>query len=212
MGLSGHIRFLGQRTDIGRILSAADIHLSASHTESLHNNILEAMSAGLPIIATKVGGVSELLADGVSGILVQARAPHQLAEAIEMLVGDRDFNAGLGTRQEIKWLALFRSSLLCRLSKRSMAACLHYILPTRNHDVETTIGQGRERQSRSSVEPSRAPACGSRFPLYFFLVPGGAATDMFFDQQDEWTRSGYVFRSARCHGSSQTFIIVSQHR
>ena len=96
LGLSGHIRFLGQRTDIGRILSAADIHLSASHTESLPNNILEAMSAGLPIIATKVGGVSEQLADGVSGILVPARAPHQLAEAIERLVGDRELQCRLG--------------------------------------------------------------------------------------------------------------------
>ena len=96
MGLSGHIRFLGQRTDISRILSAADIHLSASHTESLPNNILEAMSAGLPIIATKVGGVPEQLADGVSGILVPTRAPHQLAEAIERLVGDKELQCRLG--------------------------------------------------------------------------------------------------------------------
>ena len=96
LGLSDQVRFLGQRTDIATILSASDVHLSASHTESLPNNILEAMCAGLPIIATNVGGVSEQLADGVSGMLVPARAPHQLAGAIEKLVGDEELRLRLG--------------------------------------------------------------------------------------------------------------------
>jgi len=96
LGLSSHVRFLGQRTDIAAILSASDLHLSASHTESLPNNILEAMCAGLPIIATNVGGVSEQLADGVSGMLVPACAPHQLAGAIEKLVGDEELRLRLG--------------------------------------------------------------------------------------------------------------------
>jgi glycosyltransferase involved in cell wall biosynthesis len=96
LGLSGQVRFLGQRTDIATVLSASDLHLSASHTESLPNNILEAMCAGLPIIATNVGGVSEQLADGVSGVLVPARAPHQLAGAIERLVGDEELRLRLG--------------------------------------------------------------------------------------------------------------------
>ena len=70
LGLSPHVRFLGQRSDIPAILSAADIHVSASHHEGFPNNILEAMCAGLPVVATNVGGVPEQVVDGVTGMLV----------------------------------------------------------------------------------------------------------------------------------------------
>jgi glycosyltransferase involved in cell wall biosynthesis len=96
LGLARQVRFLGERTDVPAILSAADIHVSAAHTESLPNNILEAMCAQLPIVATKVGGVPEQLADGTSGFLVPARAPHPLAAAVERLVDDSELRARLG--------------------------------------------------------------------------------------------------------------------
>jgi glycogen synthase len=69
-------------------LSAADIHVSASHHEGFPNNILEAMSAGLPVVATAVGGVPEQIIDGETGILVPPRDHAALASAIDALAAD----------------------------------------------------------------------------------------------------------------------------
>lgn len=96
LGLSRNVRFLGERLDVPLILSAADIHVSASHHEGFPNNTLEAMCAGLPIIATAVGGVPEQIADGKTGFLVRARNPAGLAAAIERLAGRPELRAQLG--------------------------------------------------------------------------------------------------------------------
>ena len=88
LGLSANVRFLGQRRDIPHILSAADIHVSASHHEGFPNNLLEAMCAGLPVVATAVGGVPELVMNGNTGLLVPPKDPLSLAGAILSLAGD----------------------------------------------------------------------------------------------------------------------------
>jgi glycosyltransferase involved in cell wall biosynthesis len=90
LGLSSHVRLLGERRDIPVLLSAADIHVSASWYESFPNNILEAMCAGLPIIATRVGGVPEQVVDGVTGLLVPAQDPTALSEALLAMAVDRE--------------------------------------------------------------------------------------------------------------------------
>ena len=77
-GLTGHVRFLGQRLDILSVLPAGDIHVSASHHEGFPNNILEAMFAGLPVVATAVGGVPDQIADGESGLSVVPRSGRAL--------------------------------------------------------------------------------------------------------------------------------------
>jgi glycosyltransferase involved in cell wall biosynthesis len=96
LGLSRHVRLLGERHDVPVILSAADIHVSASHYESFPNNILEAMCAGLPVVATAVGGVPEQVADGLTGILVPARNPKALSEALLALACDPDRRTAMG--------------------------------------------------------------------------------------------------------------------
>jgi glycosyltransferase involved in cell wall biosynthesis len=88
LGLSRNVRFVGERNDVAVILSAADIHISASHHEGFPNNILEAMSAGLPVVATAVGGVPEQIIDGETGILVPPRDHAALASAIDALAAD----------------------------------------------------------------------------------------------------------------------------
>jgi glycosyltransferase involved in cell wall biosynthesis len=102
--LSRHVRFLGQRQDIPAILSAADLHVSASHTEGFPNNILEAMSAGLPVVATAVGGVPEQVVHGVTGLLVPARSHAGLAEALGALVADpeRCRSMGRAARERVR--------------------------------------------------------------------------------------------------------------
>jgi glycosyltransferase involved in cell wall biosynthesis len=95
-GLDKHVRFLGERQDIPVVLSTSDIHVSASHYEGFPNNILEAMCAGLPIVATAVGGVPEQVADGVTGLLVPPRSPAALAAALHDLSWDSARRAAMG--------------------------------------------------------------------------------------------------------------------
>jgi glycosyltransferase involved in cell wall biosynthesis len=96
LGVAPHIRFLGERSDIARIMCAADIHVSASHTEGLPNNILEAMSVGRPLIATAVGGVSEIVVHGHTGLLVPAHDPAAIGAALLDLAFDPRRRAEMG--------------------------------------------------------------------------------------------------------------------
>lgn len=88
LAISQSVRFLGERNDISVILSAADMHVSCSHTEGLPNNIIEAMCARLPVIATAVGGVGELVIDQQNGLLVSPHNPVELGNAIARLAAD----------------------------------------------------------------------------------------------------------------------------
>jgi glycosyltransferase involved in cell wall biosynthesis len=96
-GLTDNIRFLGQRSDVPVILCAADIHLTASHTEGFPNNILEAMCAGRPVIATAVGGIPELVVDGETGVLVPSKDPAAMARAMVGLAADPARIEAMGT-------------------------------------------------------------------------------------------------------------------
>ncbi len=80
-GLSKHVVLLGERGDVPHLLAAADIFVSTSHREGLPLAILEAMSAGLPIVATRVGDVPQVLGDG-RGRVVPPHQPRQIARAL----------------------------------------------------------------------------------------------------------------------------------
>lgn len=86
--LLGHVHFLGPRNDVPRLLKAADLAVLASHQEGFSNSLLEGMAAGLPTVATNVGGNPEAIEDGINGALVPPKAPDALATA--MLALSRD--------------------------------------------------------------------------------------------------------------------------
>jgi glycosyltransferase involved in cell wall biosynthesis len=96
MGLSGRVRFLGHRADVTRLLAASDIFALASHFEGGPLAVMEAMAAGLPVVATSVGFVPDVIADGIEGLVVPPREPHLLAARIEELVADPGRRAKLG--------------------------------------------------------------------------------------------------------------------
>jgi glycosyltransferase involved in cell wall biosynthesis len=97
LGLGGEsVRFLGFRSDVGDLLAAADFFVLPSLTEGLPLSILEAMSHGLPIIATPVGGIPEVVRDGEEGVLVPVGDEAVLAAAISRLAGDSDAARRLG--------------------------------------------------------------------------------------------------------------------
>ena len=83
--LSRNVEFLCPRTDVPAILSASDIHISASHQEGLPNNIIEAMCARLPVVATAVGGVPELVVHGQTGYLLPPQDVDRMTAALVAL-------------------------------------------------------------------------------------------------------------------------------
>ena len=82
LGLSDHVEFLGKRSDTPQLLAAADIGILCSHEEGFSNAILEGMAAGLPMVVTDVGGNAEAVEDGQTGIVVKAKNPESLGNAL----------------------------------------------------------------------------------------------------------------------------------
>jgi glycosyltransferase involved in cell wall biosynthesis len=94
LGLGGRIQFLGDCRDIPAVLASLDVSIVPSASESLSNVILESMAAGVPVIATDVGGNRELVGDG-RGILVAAGNEQALATAIEQILAARGLRAAI---------------------------------------------------------------------------------------------------------------------
>lgn len=87
LGVEADVLLLGNRTDVDQLLCAADLFVTASWWEGLPLAVLEAMAAGLPVVATSVGENPRLLGEG-RGRLVPPRAPRQLADAVCALLAD----------------------------------------------------------------------------------------------------------------------------
>ncbi len=95
-GLGGNFVFLGTRTDTPRLMAGADVFVLPSHQEGLPVALMEAMSVGLPVVATIVGGVPDVVSDDVEGLLVPPGRPDLLAEALRRVAGDASTRARLG--------------------------------------------------------------------------------------------------------------------
>jgi glycosyltransferase involved in cell wall biosynthesis len=88
LGMEERVEFLGQRRDVGRFLAALDLFVQPSLYEGFGLSLLEAMAAGLPVVASRVGGIPEIVDDGESGVLVPAGEPGALAAAAIALLRD----------------------------------------------------------------------------------------------------------------------------
>ena len=86
LGIQDVVSFLGRRSDVSDLLHAADIAVVSSDFEGSPLSVMEYMAAGLPVVATSVGGIPDLIEDGVHGRLVPTRDPAALAEAIRQLI------------------------------------------------------------------------------------------------------------------------------
>jgi glycosyltransferase involved in cell wall biosynthesis len=95
LGLEHRVRFLGVRDDMPRLLAAADLATLASDWEGLPVAVLEAMAAGLPIVATAVDGVAEAVGHG-GGLLVPPGDPQALTEALSRMLFDADLRQRTG--------------------------------------------------------------------------------------------------------------------
>jgi len=96
LGVADRVRLLGHVDEIPDLLCAADAFVLASRFEGMPNSVLEAMAAGLPIVATAVGDVPRMLEDGVSGLLVPPEDGRALAGALARVLDDADLARALG--------------------------------------------------------------------------------------------------------------------
>lgn len=105
LGLQNQIRFTGwlQKKELYSHFYQADLLCLPSETEGLPSVILEAMSIGLPVVATRVGGVAEIVDDQATGILVAPHDEAALSEALLMLAADPAFREKLGQQALAKW-------------------------------------------------------------------------------------------------------------
>lgn len=96
-GLGDRLHCLGYRADVDRLLNEIDVLVHPAHQEPLGRVLLEAGAAGVPIIATAVGGTEEILAEGESARLVPANEPAALADRLAELYADPEERSRLGT-------------------------------------------------------------------------------------------------------------------
>ena len=90
LGLENSVKLLGPLSPdkVGLELAQADLYLSSSLSEGISNAVLEAMAIGLPIVSTNVGGMPEVIENGLTGLLVEPYAPEQIADAIKRFIED----------------------------------------------------------------------------------------------------------------------------
>lgn len=96
LGLGVNVSFLGFISDVQKFLSQIDIFVLSSLYEGLGISVLEAMAAGKPVVVTRVGGLSELVESGKSGLLVPPADPRALADSIAKLAREQDLRANMG--------------------------------------------------------------------------------------------------------------------
>jgi glycosyltransferase involved in cell wall biosynthesis len=124
LGLGTRVRFLGNRPDGRRLMEAADIIVLPSFQEGLSNAILEAMAAGRPVVASRVGGNGELVEEGATGLLFPSDDAEALAGCLARLGGDAALRASLGAEGRRVVASRFGLEPMARSMERIYEECV----------------------------------------------------------------------------------------
>jgi glycosyltransferase involved in cell wall biosynthesis len=125
LGLRDRVRFLGWRRDLATLYAATDVFALTSRNEGTPVALIEAMAAGVPGVATDVGGVGDVIADPSLGTLVPFGDPDALARAVEALVADSGARERMGARARASVLARYDMARLVE----EMAALYRELAP-----------------------------------------------------------------------------------
>lgn len=112
--LTEKIRLLGDRQDVADLMANADVFVMPSRSEGMPMALLEAMGAGLPVVATRVGGLGEVVEDHSQGILVPAEDSQELAKAILELLRDPALRSRLGGNARQRIEERYTTERMCR--------------------------------------------------------------------------------------------------
>jgi len=117
-GVGDRLIITGWTDRVATLLRGFDVFVLASRFEGLPLSVLEAMEAGLPVVATSVGGVSEAVADGETGLLVPPEDPVSLAAGVRKLLADEELRRRLGRRGREVWAAEFDAARMAEAYER----------------------------------------------------------------------------------------------
>lgn len=124
LGIRERVEFKGSRGDVPEILAKSDVFVLASKTETLPISILEAMRAGLPVVASDVGGVSEEVIDGETGLLVSPGSVEELSAALRQLLADKTMRLSMGRAGRKRFEQIFRSDRMVERTENVYATVL----------------------------------------------------------------------------------------
>lgn len=112
LGLLDHVKLLGTWSNISPLLAIADVFVLPSRSEGLSRALLEAMAAGVPVVATRVEGVEEVVTDGVHGLLVHSENPDELTNAIIRLVDAPQLRKQMGIAAQEHIMASYTTDVM----------------------------------------------------------------------------------------------------
>jgi glycosyltransferase involved in cell wall biosynthesis len=107
LGIEDKVVFAGQRRDVPAVMAALDVFVHASRSEPFGIVIVEAMAAGVPVVATRGGGVGEIVVDGTTGTLVDVEDERAMSDAVLRFIADQPFAAAAGREARDRAQACF---------------------------------------------------------------------------------------------------------
>jgi glycosyltransferase involved in cell wall biosynthesis len=112
LGIRDRVDFTGARSDVPDLLARTDVFVLASKQETLPISILEAMRAGLPVIASDVGGISEEVIDGETGLLVRPGSVEELSAALMHLLSSKTLRTAMGRAGRRRFEKMFLAKMM----------------------------------------------------------------------------------------------------
>jgi glycosyltransferase involved in cell wall biosynthesis len=125
LGLESRVRLVGNRNDVGKFLASADVFVLPSRWEGLPVALLEAMGAGLPVVATRVEGVEEVVEDERQGLLIPPEDAEALAAALLQLIGDPQLRKQMGEAGRTRIQSFYTLDIMCDKYLRVMLQYAH---------------------------------------------------------------------------------------
>jgi glycosyltransferase involved in cell wall biosynthesis len=132
LGLRDRLIFMGGRSDMPTVMAGLDLLVHTAIDEPFGRVLIEAMASGRPVVATRGGGVPEIVRDGVTGYVVPPRDPDALAARIRTLA-DPDLRSRMGRRSRERAVALFG-------------------LPRYRERITAAVGQALSQQGKGATE------------------------------------------------------------
>jgi glycosyltransferase involved in cell wall biosynthesis len=153
-GYDGDILFVGARSDVADVLSSMSVYVQASLSESFGMATAEASAAGLPVVATDVGGAGEVVAAGISGLLVEPGSATAIAEGVVALLKDVDARRAMGVEGAHRCRELFS----VQRSVNAHIAAYEAAVAGGGGGHEVRHGGARTRAQLPSPRPSPLPS------------------------------------------------------